>query len=94
LKPKKTGLKKLFIRFTADEKYLYCEIEDNGIGRTKSMQINKESTRIHTSQGESLSNSKLEIFQKMFNKKVELNVLDIYDKELAAGTLIKIKIEL
>ncbi len=94
LKPKKGGLKKLTLRFSADESNLYCEIEDNGIGRKNSAELNKNSQLIHTSQGESLSNSKLEIFKKIRKKEVSLDIIDLYKDSQASGTLVKLKIQL
>lgn len=94
LKPKKTGRKELLLRLTSDDQYLICNIEDNGIGRKKSMEINQQNTTVHTSQGFSLSKAKLEIFQKMFKKDVQFSMTDLYTNAYATGTRITIKIQL
>lgn len=94
LKPLRKGQKVLTLRFRSDENNLYCEIEDNGIGRKNSMAINKNNQLIHTSQGESLSNSKLEIFKKILKKEVSLEIIDLYTDSNPSGTLIKLKIQL
>ncbi len=94
LKPVKTGLKQLRVRFYADDSYLVCEVEDNGIGRRKSAGINKGNIQIHTSQGEGLSYSKLEMYKQETGKDATIFVTDLYVNDIATGTLVTLKIEL
>lgn len=94
LKPVKTGLKQLRMRFYIKDNYLVCEVEDNGVGRNKSAQTNKENIQIHTSQGEGLSFSKLEMYKQDTGKNATIFVTDLYVNNTATGTLITLKIEL
>ncbi|MBL7766361.1 MAG: histidine kinase [Chitinophagaceae bacterium] len=94
LKPKTTGNKTLFIRFRQDNYFLYVEVEDNGIGRRASNLMKQNTSVKHISQGEELSQSKLDIYRKLSGKDVDLNIQDQYDHDQATGTLVTLKIAL
>lgn len=93
----KQGLKKLNIHFelSANEDFLLCTIEDNGIGRKKSAEIKQENLTRHAS----FSTTAIEQRLELLNKNLKLNHLieytDLIDENgMAAGTRVIVKIPL
>lgn len=88
----KKGEQLLSIKFKENlkESSLICIIEDNGIGREKSKQINKK--KIHKSIGISNTAKRLEILSNNKNK-INLKIIDLYDENgSASGTKVELEI--
>ncbi len=75
--------------YSFDNKII-IKIEDNGIGREKASEINKNRTN-HISIGTKLVDEKISILEKKFNKKIHLNYIDINTNN-QTGTLVIIEI--
>jgi LytS/YehU family sensor histidine kinase len=74
----RTGLKKLSISFTkTNNQSLKCEIEDNGIGRAASAQINNK--RKHQSFATKASQSRLDLLNQSTKEKIDLQIVDVFD---------------
>lgn len=82
----------LTLRFFQKEDYLFCTIDDNGIGREKSQRINKERLD-HTSKGLEMVKEKIRIVKEIYNLEILLNIEDKVDKNnTPTGTFVEIKI--
>ena len=83
---------KLSINFEKQNDYLVCKIEDNGIGRTASQAIKKQSSKTHTSQGMELIQKRLELISTITKRKFNAEIIDKTDNEgKANGTLVILK---
>jgi len=73
---------------------LYCIIEDNGIGRQKSMELKREKEgRLHESVGMSNTRERLEIINQVNNSGMSVLVSDVLDeKNEVCGTKVEIHI--
>jgi hypothetical protein len=81
----------LVIRFEIPEgdSCLYCLVEDNGIGRAKSKEINNATRRGHKSHGSQNT------FQRMALFGIQSETIDLLDENgLPSGTKVQIKIEI
>ena len=94
LKPKRKGLLNVTLRFYTNEHHLIVDIDDNGIGREASKKRSASNQLKHTSQGESLSDSKLNIFKQSTGKNSSLQIIDKFEEGLSTGTLVKLSIQL
>ncbi len=82
---KEKGVLKLNI--VQQDNYLIVSIDDNGVGREKAMQLNKNKIDYHQSKGIALSNRRLELYN------IECLVIDKKsDNSDSAGTCIKLKV--
>lgn len=92
---KKTGgLIKLHFEITTDN-ILKCIIEDNGIGRKKSKELNKN-TKTHQSKGIFITNERFALLNQTRQRKgYQINTIDLYDNnKQACGTRVEIFIPL
>jgi len=68
-----------------------CVIEDDGIGRKKSIEINSADNQARKSLGMSITKERLEIINSLSNSKLGVNIIDLEDDEGAAtGTKVEI----
>ena len=81
---------KLDIYIANKENHVYCEIKDNGIGRKKSEEINRLKHHKHESQGMQIASERLRIIQSEIIKQEPIEILDLYNNNEPAGTLIKL----
>jgi sensor histidine kinase YesM len=92
----KEGDKKLSIRINnISEEYLTCTIEDNGIGRSKSAEIqeNKIKSTIHESKGIGIIEERLSLMQQKTGKPAKVEIFDLYNNvNQATGTKVIITI--
>jgi LytS/YehU family sensor histidine kinase len=74
-----------------DDHILKCIIEDNGIGRKKSRELNK-SRKNQSSKGTFITNERLSLLnQTQLRKGYKVEIIDLYDEfELASGTRVEI----
>jgi hypothetical protein len=80
----KNGL--LQIRLMLENGQLLCIIEDNGVGRIRSKQINEWKNKYHKSSGIKSTQERLEILDRGRNK-LGLEIIDLYDKNgIPTGT--------
>ena len=95
----KRGLKKLDIYFklSSDNKdVLTCFIEDNGVGRVRSMQINASDRKNHRSFALEAGKSRLELLNYGHDLKIGVTIEDLYDKNTgnATGTRVVLRVPL
>jgi ligand-binding sensor domain-containing protein/putative methionine-R-sulfoxide reductase with GAF domain len=92
----KEGEKKLLIRFSNhNDEYLVCVVEDNGVGRRKSDEIQKGkiSSMVHESRGINIIQERLALLQQKTGKPASVEMIDLYDaQQQPVGTRVKITI--
>jgi sensor histidine kinase YesM len=72
--------------------HIIITISDNGIGRKKSEEINKNRKK-HNSHGIGLVQQKIEIIKLKYNQDIELSIQDL-NSTLQSGTVVTLKIPL
>lgn len=83
----KEGEKHLSIKFDKENKYLKVTIEDNGIGRKKSEELNKIKDANHASYATQANLKRLEILNKDLENSKPIEIIDLLDKNnLPQGT--------
>ncbi len=83
----------LNIQIESENGFLKCIIDDNGIGRKKSMEI--KSDRKHRSVGLSITKERLENLNALYQSKLSVQLKDKYDESgQATGTKVEIYIPL
>jgi hypothetical protein len=81
----------LSIRFYIRDNFLHAVIEDNGIGRKRSAEINKESRKSHASMGMKITRDRLKLLGDVQQTVYESTVTDLVDGEgNARGTRVEI----
>lgn len=87
---------KLHISFRKEGRQLICIIEDNGIGRVKSRELNRLKHRNHQSQGTKFAIKRLELLSDMEEGIINtVEFVDLYDDaNNAIGTRVILKIHL
>ena len=84
----------LLIHFYYKNNTLFCTIEDNGVGRIKSMEIQEQSRKSHKSRGMSIIEDRLKTLQIIEDLKVDIEIIDLYhDNQLPAGTRVNISLQ-
>lgn len=94
IKNKTNGRGKILIKFEPDGKdFLKCILEDNGVGRLKSAEINKDNrSKSHVSKGMSITNDRIDILNYQRTLKTSLLIEDlITDDNQPAGTRVTIR---
>ena len=72
---------------------IICVIEDNGIGREKSKELNKNRSKTHKSLGLKITESRLRLINKSRKDNLYIEYVDLLDnKGFACGTRVKINI--
>ncbi|MGJ8742994.1 tetratricopeptide repeat-containing sensor histidine kinase [Polaribacter sp.] len=85
--------RKLQISITkASDKIIECSIEDNGIGREKSKEINKKREGQHKSFALKATTERLDLLNYGREKKIGVEIIDLYDQNKATGTKVILKI--
>ncbi|KOY87405.1 hypothetical protein AD998_15800 [bacterium 336/3] len=85
--------RKLWVRFSQKDDFLQCEIEDNGIGRKKSAEFNKNKPKKHKSFAINATEKRLGLLNYGRKKTIKSEIIDLYnEKEEALGTKITLNI--
>lgn len=86
---------KLIVSFSKDQERLLCKVEDNGIGREKSAEINKRGGRKPKSAGMKNVMKRIENINQLKRTHIEASVLDLKDNAgNACGTKVELKMNL
>lgn len=89
----KRGAKILNIKFNNNDNDLSIIIEDNGIGRKKSFEINKEKKSYHQSYATNAIKQRIDLLNLNENLKIDLDIVDKYNQDnQPEGTKVIIKI--
>lgn len=89
----KEGHGKISVQLEMKEKVLYCMVQDNGIGRKRSMELKRKKNTLHQSVGMSNTRERLEIINQVNNSDMSVVVSDVTDDNgKVAGTKVEIYI--
>ncbi|MGV3631790.1 MAG: histidine kinase [Bacteroidota bacterium] len=82
---------KLTITFSNIGKNIICTITDNGIGRTKAMEIKQKKIRYHQSASIKLTENRIQLYNKLYKSESRISIIDLYDDQgNAEGTRVEI----
>lgn len=87
--------RQLIISFDKNEAHqeLICTIEDNGIGRKASEEINKRKEKYHQSFSTDATENRIDLLNKNQDRKIKSTILDLYDSSnTPLGTKVTLKI--
>ena len=86
---KEKGL--LTIKYAIEDKQLVCTIKDNGIGREKAKEVEKE--KRHRSLATSITRERLLVLSKKYKQRFSLDLEDLkYEHKLSTGTKVILRI--
>lgn len=89
----KQGERNLKIHFSDNDHYIRCDVQDNGIGRTKAMELKSNKNGKTKSRGVSLSEQRLKLLADNYGLHTEVSYTDLFaDDGTAAGTKVTVKI--
>ena len=92
---KKDGVGKIKINFVVSEKELLVEIEDNGVGRKRSLEINQSRQDKSKSFATNANKKRLDILNEGKTDKIVVQFIDNFDKQnQPKGTTVKLIIPL
>jgi len=81
----------IFLRFLAEEDQVVCEVEDDGIGREKSWDINYEKRKDHNSLATTIIRERIHNLNKNLKNKIRFKIVDLKsDDNVAVGTKVVI----
>jgi ligand-binding sensor domain-containing protein len=81
------------IELKLENNFIFCSIEDNGIGREKAGEIRDASGLKRKSRGMLITRERLEILNKQNKEKFAVKVIDLHDKNnKASGTRVELNI--
>ncbi len=81
------------IRFMLNEKSVICEIEDNGVGRTKAKEYESQTKKDHKSAALEITRERLAQANEKGMPKSNLEIIDLFDQEKnPSGTKVVIRI--
>ncbi|MFM9910505.1 MAG: two-component regulator propeller domain-containing protein [Chitinophagaceae bacterium] len=90
---KQEGDKKLLIRFQADDHWLYCEINDNGIGRAEAAKQKKHVNQSEGPRGIDITKNRLALFNEDLTQE-SIQIVDIIQTDFSSGgTAITLRIK-
>ncbi len=81
----------VFIKIKFDEPHIVYIIEDDGIGRKKSMSL-KKGKEIHKSYGTEITEERLNLIKRKYRFEVDYQIEDLYEDNIAKGTRVTFKI--
>ncbi|MDP2384946.1 MAG: histidine kinase [Bacteroidota bacterium] len=84
--------KKLEVKFELNSNVLICTITDNGVGRKRAEEIKQRSPLKHKSFATKATEKRLQLINSAREKKIELEIVDLQNKEVAEGTKVVISI--
>ncbi len=89
----KTGKGFIRVKVCLEGDHILWIIEDNGIGRRRAMEIQKESGLHHESRGMLITRERLDVLNKMNQENFSVRVIDLTDNEgKASGTRVEVRI--
>ena len=88
------GNGKISITMEKQNDTILCTIEDNGIGREKSMEFKKNRVQQHKSMGMSITKERLDILNSSLNSNINAEIIDIFENGKASGTKVRLIIPL
>ncbi len=89
---KKTKRKLMISIKKISDKIIECIVEDNGIGRKKSKEINKKREKVHKPFALKTTNERLDLLNYGREKKIGVEIIDLIQNNEALGTKVILKI--
>ncbi len=90
---KEDGVRKLDISFSESNKILKCVIQDNGIGRKASAEINQHRRKNHESFASNANERRLKLLNYERSEAIQLRIIDLLDsKQESMGTKVVLQI--
>ena len=72
---------------------LFIQIEDNGVGRARALELKSKSAQSRKSHGMELTNERLDMFRSLYHVDTQIHIEDLFTPEgAAAGTRVNIRI--
>ncbi len=90
----KAGEKKVVITLKTIDGYLIAHVEDNGIGRKAAELKKDQSMSGHRSMATKIMNDRMDITNDLNEKKMSIQIIDLFDNATATGTKVELKIPL
>ena len=84
----KEGKKELMVHFNIKNNALECIIKDNGIGQKKAAEFKQKRLHLHTGFSTEAINERIRLLNQTSDQKIELEVEDLFENEIAVGTKI------
>ncbi len=82
----KEGEKNIRIKIDKHKQGIKCSIEDNGIGRVESTELNKKRNRSHQSTALKAIENRIDILNASASISIHMEIEDLYDGNKASGT--------
>ena len=90
---KENGKGMLMVGLQLHDDQIICTVEDNGIGRAKALEINRQKNSNHQSLGTNITESRLKLVNELYGKNMKVAYLDLVDSNgEPAGTKVEINI--
>jgi LytS/YehU family sensor histidine kinase len=81
----------LQIRLYPEGKHIAIEIEDNGVGRAKAMELKSRSATVQKSHGMKVTSERIEVINRLYQTQATVETTDLFDEQgNATGTRIKL----
>ena len=90
LSHKKIGERNISIRVTSEAIGVKYEIEDNGVGRSKSAELKSQYRKEHKSKGMELLTKRFRLLSEEYQHKIETQITDLTENKEPAGTKVAI----
>lgn len=89
----KEGAGHLSITFKNENQYLYCTIEDDGVGRKKAKELRTKAIKAYKSRATEIIDERLRTLKMVDGTEVSVNIIDKVDENnISTGTKVEIKI--
>ena len=89
----KKGHGYLQVRLTHQEDYLFCLIEDNGIGRKKAEEIKQKQGAFQQSLGSKITEDRIDILNTLYSEEIDISYVDLEDDQgNPRGTRVEIRL--
>jgi hypothetical protein len=80
------------VDFSIEDDQLVISLEDNGVGRERSAELKGPNNIEYQSQGMNLTARRVEMFNKSSKFPINIDISDVYDGSIVAGTKVVIRI--
>jgi ligand-binding sensor domain-containing protein/HAMP domain-containing protein len=91
----KEGPCQLTLRIRQQGKRLHIEIEDNGIGRAKAMELKSRTATAQKSHGMKVTRERIEAINRLYDTQAQVETLDLFDAQgQPAGTRITLTLQI
>ncbi len=90
----KEGGGKLEITLRKQDDTILCIIEDNGVGRKKSLELKSNRVQQHKSMGMTITQERLSVLNSSLKSNIFVEIMDMYENGEPSGTKVKLIIPL